>query len=58
MVTLPFVVVTVTPPHEVQVRLTAPLVSVAAIVVALMFEAVMPPFVSVMVRLDALMPET
>ncbi len=53
MVTLPFVVVTVALPHEVQVRLIEPLVSVAVAVVALMFDAVMPPFVSVRVRLDA-----
>jgi hypothetical protein len=36
----------------------APLVSVEAMVVALIFDAVMPPFVSVRVRLDALMLET
>lgn len=58
MVTLPFVVVTVALPHKVQVRLTEPLVSVAVMVVALIFEAVMPPLVSVRVRLDVLMLET
>ena len=57
MVTPPFVVVTVALPHEVQVRLTDPLVSVAVTVVALTFEAVIPPFVSVRVRLDELMLE-
>ncbi len=58
MVRLPFVVVTVALPHEAQVRLTPPFVSVAVKLVALMFEAVMSPLVSVRIRLDALMLET
>ena len=52
------VVVTVALAHEVHVRLTEPLVSVVVMVVALILEAVIPPFVSVRVRLDALMLDT
>ena len=49
--------VTVALPHAVQVRLMLPFVSVTAVLVAVMPEAVIAPLVSVMVRLVALILE-